>query len=801
MSLKLIIEDLIDKNAKDFEVAKAIKSEYKEYNNSLNKLFKVSSGKDFIVKHTKKLDEVLITIYKYILRKSFGSYIPMSSSLPITLVAMGSYGRDQLSVYSDIDLMLVYKEIDGYNIKPILEKMLYLAWDSGLKLGHRVHEVSELLAVSKEDITIKTALIESRLITGSKILWFEVEQKLQLIREDNRQKFISDKMQELQIRHKKYPINMIINLKESQGGLRDVHMTYWIAKVFFNIKSLKDLIGKVFSEEEYKEYRVAIEFLYRIRNALHLHNSKKVDTLQLEQLPDIIRLLEYKSSNKNSDQISFSTKLITHQHTIYRLSMIFLNRIIDNKKITKIDIKDFLNNSYSSVDFSVVESIELNTNDRHYYSNIKKFFYKQSISSHIYILFYANKLAYFVNPLKKILHLSQLDGYHKYPVGLHSIQTLYAIEHIEDEYLLSIYQNLSNDHKALLKLVALTHDSGKGRVRDHSIVGESLFKVYAKKLGFNDDLITTGSKLIRYHTTMSSTVYKKDIYLQKEILAFTSKLIDTHSITLLYLLTYADIVSVDAKLYNGHTKFLLKELYLASLEATKEVDLVKESARRNRKIEAIQKDTRYLELSRIMQKNIINIESNLLFLKYSKDKILDISIDAEDIKDYKFSIDNSERLSIEIFRKTPLNLGYLLAKLSFLTISDMHIYKLYNGIKYFKITYNQSIDNNELTIVEQIVDNSFDMSKKTHYKKPVIYKNEIIINTEHSQSLISISINAKDQKGLFAYISQVLDKYKVEIRSAKIFTNKIRVQDLLLIEKDENCSTVIDQILDELCTS
>ena len=177
MSLKLLIEDLIEQNAQDFEVAKVIKNNLKEYKASLPDIYLGATGKDFLVKHTKKIDEILSIIYKYILRVSFGSYMPMSSSLPITLIALGSYGREQLSVYSDIDLMLVYKKVDGYNIKPMLEKILYLAWDAGLKLGHRVHEVGELLEVSREDITIKTSLIEARMIVGSKSLWFEVEHK------------------------------------------------------------------------------------------------------------------------------------------------------------------------------------------------------------------------------------------------------------------------------------------------------------------------------------------------------------------------------------------------------------------------------------------------------------------------------------------------------------------------------------------------------------------------------------------------------------------------------------------------
>ncbi len=169
-NINILIEELISQDAADFEIAKVIRTSIKEYLNSLNEIFNQSQGKDFFVKHTKKIDGFIQVIYKYLLRKHFGNYLPMSNSIPITLIALGSYGREQLCVYSDIDIMLLYEDINGFNIKPILEEFMTLAWDSGLKLGHRVHEIKEIENAVKQDITIKTSILESRLIYGSKHL-------------------------------------------------------------------------------------------------------------------------------------------------------------------------------------------------------------------------------------------------------------------------------------------------------------------------------------------------------------------------------------------------------------------------------------------------------------------------------------------------------------------------------------------------------------------------------------------------------------------------------------------------------
>ncbi|MEJ5168384.1 MAG: DUF294 nucleotidyltransferase-like domain-containing protein, partial [Arcobacteraceae bacterium] len=212
--LSIKIEELIDSNAKDFEISKLIKNSIKEYLGSLDEIFTHSGGKDFFVKHTKQIDSFIIHLYKYILRKHFGQYQPLSNAIPITLVALGSYGREQLCVYSDIDLMLLYEDTKGYNIKNILEEFLTLAWDAGLKLGHRVHELKEIESVVKEDITIKTAIIESRMIYGSKQLWHNYQNHLKRVRQNGKQEFIEQKFAEHAQRLKKYPLIMEPNVKE-----------------------------------------------------------------------------------------------------------------------------------------------------------------------------------------------------------------------------------------------------------------------------------------------------------------------------------------------------------------------------------------------------------------------------------------------------------------------------------------------------------------------------------------------------------------------------------------------------------
>jgi [protein-PII] uridylyltransferase len=128
----------------------------------------------------------------------------------------------------------------------------------------------------------------------------------------------------------------------------------------------------------------------------------------------------------------------------------------------------------------------------------------------------------------------------------------------------------------------------------------------------------------------------------------------------------------------------------------------------------------------------------------------------------------------------------------------MGIYKLFDDKKFFEITFNDKLDKLDLPYIEELIQNSFDMEKTVKIKKPEIKAENIIIDCDHTESLAQVKITAKDQKGLFAYIAQVFDKFSIEIQSAKIFSSRGKVNDLLLIEKNGNFCSNKDIIVDEL---
>jgi [protein-PII] uridylyltransferase len=825
-NLNIKIESFLEQKADDFLIAKEIKNEIKLYLNSLDEIFNDTQGKDFFIKHTKKIDGFIKVIYRYLLHKHFGEFVPFSNNIPITLIALGSYGREQLCVYSDIDLMILYKDIGGFNLTPIMEEFMTIAWDSGLKLGSRVHEIGKIEQEVRTDITIKTSIMESRLIYGSKILWIEFLNKLVNIRNYNQKLFIQDKLVEHKQRLIKNPLIMQVNVKDGYGGMRESNMLFWIATSIYGITNTKQLIGKHFSENEYKSYRNALEYIFRIRNALHLIAKKKLDIINFDILPELSLKLGFCDIPRQTKERQCMTKLFDSLHIIHNFSANIVNKIsasylYDKKNISllknykvKKNIYLYDNKIYTSYHRKRVKFIDLleelnflpisvrkfdnsyiyfakNTilstkNTYKIKQEIKKLLYKKNLYPIIKMLYNAGLFVNVFPIAKNIINQPQFDGYHIHPVDIHSINALKFIEDIQDMFILNLYNNLSNNDKSLLNALVLFHDVGKGRTKDHSIVSEIMFKTFAKDLDMSTENIEIASIIIRYHNHMSYVATTQDIYSQKIILAFTALIITKRNLDILLCLTYADINSVGSNIYNSTNASLLRELYHNSIDAFENKALLKNSTRRNKKENAIKNNSSFKNLLKPMQKKILNIISTQLFLIYKAQDIIDISTDAKDVQDIKYKIQNDKQLIIKIIRVVPINLGYLLAKLSFLNISGMHIFKLYDDKKYFSITFSEKIDENNMDFIVEVINNSLDMTKKFQVYKPNIKKEDIMIDLNHSEELVQIQINTYDQKGLFAYIAYILDKYNIEIRSAKINSSHGKVNDLILIERDDN---------------
>ncbi|MCF6340549.1 MAG: HD domain-containing protein [Sulfurimonas sp.] len=824
----LQIEDIIEKEGSDFELSKLFKAYINEYKTSLPELFIKNQGKDFLVRHTKKLDSIVSLMYKTTLRRLFGNYLPMKNSIPIAIVALGSYGREQLCVHSDIDLLIVYEKVDGFNYELIIEKLFYLALDSGLKLGHRVHEVNDLFTASNEDITIKTALMEARFIIGSNFAWHATTKELNKIRVYDQKEYIFNKVEEAQIRRKKYPNSMQPNIKESVGGLRDSNLIFWIAHIIYGIKNLKDLTQKLYSEEEYKEYRIALELLFRVRSALHLITNKQEDRLLLEHVPEVSVLLGFNNQQK------LISKVLQAQWRISNFTLIFVKKMVRPYLYDASSIKKFKNHRISKgiyeYDDRIFTSYNLKTQpintllkllialpDKLYhfdagflkqftytkisyplkmeiYALLKELFYKKHMYCFLKLFYDAGVLHHLFSNFKKVLHLPQFDGYHDYPVDIHSIKCIEAIESIKEPFIQNLFDELTQEEKLLIKVVTLLHDTGKGRKRNHSEVGAKLIVPFAKKLKLKNENIERCVTLVKQHITMSNIAFNENIHNEKTLYKFMSNIKDIKNLKLLYILTYADINGVGNNVYNSFNSKLLFNLYTSALEVAQNVERITDATKRINIEKRVQKLPEFLSLPSLLQKKLLRVESNLFFFKHTPIDIIKIAKKAKETKKYSYSVDTKDSLSIEIYRKIPLNIGYLLATLSYLDVASMEIFTLFDDVKYFKIEFMKNIDTEDIDQLHNIVENAFDMEQRVEVKKVALSNDEINIDCEHSLVHAEIRVKTKNQRGLLAYIMDCFETLKINVVTAKIYSTKHKVKDSFLIEKQNDICNNVEKI-------
>ena len=815
--LKLKIEELLEQNAPDFEIAKLIREDLKNYYSTLPEIFKQSGGKDFLVKHTRKIDSIIKLVYRIATRSMFGQYFPTKNAVPLTIAALGSYGREQLSPKSDIDILFVYQELPAYNTKALIEKMYYLLVDSGLKLGHRVHEIGELESAAQSDVTIKTALLESRFVDGSKYLWFDVENALQHIRHTNQKEFILEKIQERREKRAKYPLMMEPNLKEGVGGFRDANLVYWIGKLLYNAPTIKDLPKEIVDEKNYAKFRTALEFLFKVRSALHLAVKKKTDQLRLEYIPEVASLLGYKH-NPNSHLV-FAKRVNKSLRVIWLYSRIWMDALAsdivpiyknylkpdrefkDTKEALSFLIKN-ANQKFHSHPKLNLELLEVKKEkDSQKLNNLIIDIFKAKYTSSILLaLSEANRLGTYIQPIKKIEAWPQFDGYHKYPVDTHLIKCVEELEDIKNPLIKELYDKLPEDKKLILKLATFLHDAGKGRPTDHHQVGATLFKIYTKKLGLSNEDIELGSKLVLYHNMLSQTAQKEDIYNPKTVAKFAALFPSKLELDMILILTYADTRGVGSNIYNEFTARLFETLYNHSLEFLKHEEFLDELSKRAKRVQTLKRSEQFKSLPKTLQRKILNIESNLPFIRYTTARIIEIAKRAVDITEYEYEITNNKFLTIEIIKQKPLDLGYLLSKLSNFNLVNMDIIKLFDNKKYFKIDFNQKVNEDYIEEIKRIVDNSFLEQKMIKLPQPDIKREDVTIDCEHSTNYALMRLEAKDQKGLLAYLMNIFEKLGIEIVSSKIYTHKYKVNDLFLIEKNGNFCNNMNYIIEQLTT-
>ena len=537
----------------------------------------------------------------------------------LSLIAVGGYGRAEMAPFSDVDLLF----LTPYKITPwaesVIESMLYILWDLKLKVGHASRTIRDCLRLGREDMTIRTALLEMRHLAGDETLAIQLHDKLRSdLFHGTEAEFVEAKLAERSARHRKQGGQRYVvepNVKEGKGGLRDLQSLYWIAKYVHHCDTVAELVDLgVFRPDEHETFRAAEGFLLAVRCHMHLLTGRAQDQLTFDLQVEVARRLGYVDKSGRRDVEIFMQDYFRHATRVGDLTRIVLTdlearhakrapvlqRLLTRRKKAKppydilhnrITVEDeaafiadplnilrlfeeglrtgtlihpdamrLVSANLHLIDRDVRESPEAN---RIFFDTLLKHGNPERGLRRMNEL---GVLSAFIPEFEPIVAMMQFNMYHHYTVDEHTIQCISHLSMIERGELteeLPIASSILKEgiNRKLLYAALLVHDIGKGRPEDHSVVGARIARDVAPRFGFKKKDAETVEWLVRYHLLMSDMAQKRDIADPRTVRDFAKAVRTKERLDLLCVLTVCDIRGVGPGVWNNWKAALLRALY------------------------------------------------------------------------------------------------------------------------------------------------------------------------------------------------------------------------------------------------
>ncbi|BHH81824.1 [protein-PII] uridylyltransferase [Desulforhopalus sp. 52FAK] len=528
----------------------------------------------------------------------------------VALVALGGYGRREFFPSSDIDLMILYRPRAKKKISKISDAVLYPLWDTGLDVGHGVRTVTESITHAKEEYFFLVALLDARLICGSKDLFDELVAKYRSNYVDGHRESFVERMKEYRgDRRDRYGSHSYLlepHIKEGRGGMRDIQAMIWTARVVFGLNGLEDIQGAgLLVADEQQEFREAIDFLFKLRCALHYLTKRKNDQLYFEHQSDLAVFFGYKDTASLLGVEQFMRDVYGALQTVTIITDLFFDHVdevlglvskrvkVKDKLIEKgIEIKAgkihltaskqdvrakpqilvrvFLAMSRTGLGLHhrsrklVASQVELITDKERTSPRLSRTFFTLMIEAKdiltvLSTMLETGVLAAVIPEYSRITRLAQHDLYHIYTVERHSLQAVYELHELVREWP-AVVENVSE--LKVLYLSALLHDIGKGSGRDHSIEGAEVSSVIGGRFCLTAEECEVLSFVVRYHLFIPENALRRDLNDPTFIQRCAETIGDQNILAMLYLLSVADSKATGPSAWSDWKATLMEDLYL-----------------------------------------------------------------------------------------------------------------------------------------------------------------------------------------------------------------------------------------------
>lgn len=567
---------------------------------------------------SQQMDALVQGILDFALARLYGNPNPTTGE-QLAVVAVGGYGRAELAPGSDIDLLFLCNYKRTPHVEQMAEFLLYKLWDLGLKVGQSVRSATECIKLAQSDLTVQTALLESRLIWGSAPLYARLVKSFEKdVIAGRGPIFVEAKLAERDQRHQRMGDSRFLlepNVKEGKGGLRDLHTLMWISRFLYRSDDIGELVRQgVLTRQALGAFVRARRFLWTVRCHLHYLTGRAEDRLTFDLQPEIARRMGYRERNKVRAVERFMKRYYLVARDVGAVTRVFCAGLDERQQRTTRFTLPRFGFGRRKINGFVIQGNRLNLGDPELFASepvrmLELFhlaqdreldIHPQALAAVTYGSGHVDQrlredpeanrlfleilcsrkdpalalsrmnesrlLGRFVPEFGRIVGQMQHNLYHIYTVDEHTIRAIGILTQIENGQLASelpssteVMPNLLSRRE--LYVATFLHDIGKGRGGDHSILGEQIAKRLCPRFGLSDDATETVAWLVRHHLVMSRFAFKRDSEDPQTIADFVALVQSPERLKLLLVLTATDIRAVGPNVWNGWKGQLLRELY------------------------------------------------------------------------------------------------------------------------------------------------------------------------------------------------------------------------------------------------
>lgn len=540
------------------------------------------------------------------------------------VIALGGYGRGELAPYSDLDILFLYPNHRALQTRHLVEQILRLLWDAGLTVGPSFRSVSDCVTAARADPHLQTSLVSTRLLAGNSTIYDSLLLALEKERRKRADACIGAILRERAARYAKFGAAVCLqepNVKESPGGIRDLHTALWVGYARYGCRTLEELRElDVISEAEQRTAARATNFLWRVRYAAHLSTHRKTERLGLDLQTKLAREFGYKQGAYLLASEKFMRDYYQHARDLNLFSEALLARATESerkagrrwgRRLSRTPAEPFsISNGRVRLEgeakllahnpmllfdaFALAQAADVPLSQtlrdamRQSLPAVNGNFRCSAEASRAFMRLLGRRgrggyalrlmheigfLARFVPEFGRISLLIQHDLYHHYTVDEHTLKAvealdeLYASQDKQRAHLRSIFGEIADP--SLLYLSVLLHDIGKGRGRGHIPRGAKLAERICKRLGLGElDPARGGAAkvvlMVKQHVAMGQLAQRRDLNEPHVVTDFAARLGTVDALNMLLLLTYADLNSVAPGVWSEWKSTLLWELYRRS---------------------------------------------------------------------------------------------------------------------------------------------------------------------------------------------------------------------------------------------